>query len=134
MSMCQVTLAVAVGLLFLSGEPLRAQQHTLTVGTCQADAAQWGDLQLRTQYNKAQVNQLTNGTRNQTEIAQLRVTEVIERAIEMRDCIKVDAEHAHQYTDIAAFYGCVKSDRLQAFIERHGLVAQFAQEDAKGLR
>jgi hypothetical protein len=62
------------------------------------------------------------------------VTEVIERAIEMRDCVKVDSEHAHMYNDIAAFYSCVKSDRLQAFIERHGLVAQFAQEDAKGLR
>ena len=134
MTMCQVTLAVAAGLLLLFVEPLRAQQHTLTVGTCQADSAQWGDLQLRTQYNKAQVSQLTNGTRNQTEIAQLRVAEVIERAIEMRDCIKVDAEHAHLYNDIAAFYSCVKSDRLQAFIERHGLVAQFAQEDAKGLR
>jgi len=127
-------LTLAVGLFFLAVGPLRAQQRALSVGGCQADAASWGDQQLRTQYNKAQMGQLTNGTRNQTEVAQLRVTEVIERAIEMRDCMKVDPEHAHMYNDIAAFYSSVKSDRLQAFIERHGLVAQFAQEDAKGLR
>jgi CelD/BcsL family acetyltransferase involved in cellulose biosynthesis len=132
MTMRQLTLAV--GLLFLAVEPMRAQQHTPTISACQEDAASWGDLQVRTQYNKAQVNQLTNGTRNQTEVAQLRVTEVIERAIEMRDCMKVDPERSHLYSDIAAFYSSVKSDRLQAFIERHGLVAQFAQEDAKGLR
>jgi CelD/BcsL family acetyltransferase involved in cellulose biosynthesis len=132
MTMCRLVLAM--GLLFLVVEPLGAQQHTPSAGRCQADAALWGDLQLRTQYNKAQVDQLTNGTRNQTEVARLRVTEVIERAIEMRDCMKVDAEHSHLYSDIAAFYSSVKSDRLQAFIERHGLVAQFAQEDAKGLR
>jgi len=132
MTICRLTLAV--GLLFLAVEPIKAQQHTLTISVCQEDAALWGDLQLRTQYNKAQVNQLTNGTRNQTEVAQLRVTEVIERAIEMRDCMKVDPERSHLYSDVAAFYSSVKSDRLQAFIERHGLVAQFAQEDAKGLR
>jgi len=127
-------LPLAVGLLFVAVGPLRAQEHALTAGRCQADAASWGDSQLRTQYNKAQVNQLTNGTRNETSVAQLRVTEIIERAIEMRDCAKVDAERSHVYSDVAAFYSSVKSDRLQAFIERHGLVAQFAQEDAKGLR
>jgi len=132
MTMRQLTLAL--GLLFAAVGPLKAQQHTLTAGRCQADAGSWGDPQLRTQYNKAQVNQLTNGTRNETEVAQLRVTEIIERAIEMRDCAKLDAERSHLYSDIAAFYSGVKSDRLQAFIERHGLVAQFAQEDAKGLR
>ncbi|HXW61976.1 MAG TPA: hypothetical protein VEJ45_05205 [Candidatus Acidoferrales bacterium] len=133
MNVRQVT--VALGLLLLAVGPLKAQQqHARSPGVCQEDAALWGAPELRTQYNKAQVNQLTNGTRNQTEVAQLRVTEIIERAIEMRDCTKVDPEHSHMYSDIAAFYSGVKSDRLQAFIERHGLVAQFAQEDAKGLR
>jgi hypothetical protein len=57
--MRQITLVVA--LLFLAVEPLKAQQHTPTVALCQAHAALWGEPQLRTQYNKAQVSQLTNG-------------------------------------------------------------------------
>jgi hypothetical protein len=132
MTLRQVALAGL--LLFVAVELLKAQQQAPTADVCRADAARWGDAKLQAQYSEAQLNHMQNGTRNETEVAHLRMTEILQRAIEMRTCIKVDLVYEHKYADIVHFYSSVKGDRLQAFIERHGLMAQFAQEDAQGLR
>jgi hypothetical protein len=132
MAIRQVVLAGL--LLFVAVELLTAQQQAPSVDVCRADAARWGDAKLQAQYSEAQINHMQNGIRNETEVAHLRMTEILQRAIEMRTCMKVDSVFERKYTDIVHFYSSVKGDRLQAFIERHGLMAQFAQEDAQGLR
>lgn len=126
--------ALAGLLLFVTVELLTAQQQAPTADVCRADAARWGDAKLQAQYSEAQIDHMQNGSRNATEVARLRMTEILQRAIEMRTCMKVDSVYEHKYSDIVHFYSGVKADRLQAFIERHGLMAQFAQEDAQGLR
>lgn len=126
-------ITVFVVLLFSLPTP-QVQEHAPTLEVCRADVAIWGNLDTNGEYLKADTESQRNGTPNRTEIARLPIGEIRGRMKEMSQCRHVDPSRDDLYFQTASFYDGVRADRWWHFIVRHGLAAQFEQEDAEGKR
>lgn len=100
----------------------------------QADAAVWYNDADADAYADAQSALAENGTRSNNQYMMLPIVEVHARAKEMIQCIKVDPEPRTLYRIVRDFYMEVVSDRDFRFLQRHRLIQQEREEDAKGLR
>ena len=114
--------------------PATGQEHAPTAAQCQADAAVWGDTDIRIEFENAETAFLRNGTPNRTDVNRLAAEEVRARITEMAQCEKVDAPRITQYGDVASFYNEVFSARMFNFISRHDFWPQFKLEDSQGKR
>jgi len=95
-----------------------ADDHAPTVAQCQADQRLWW-------------NQLDN---DKEAISKLTVRQLNERSGEMNQCGIVDKQHVESYSRTAAMFHLEIENRLRRFLERHGLMKQFVDEDRAGKR
>jgi hypothetical protein len=106
-------------LLFLvsaSFNPLAAQEvkHAPSIAQCRADQRLWSAEAQGRQFNL------------------ISYMELVARADQMGQCSTVDPEFAFKYFDNLTAYSTESERRLQDFVMRHGLFAQFKAEDAHG--
>ena len=116
--------AKAVGILLLlictvSTKAQSTKQHAFTVTQCRTDQSQW--LTKLTVPNKA-------GT--QTVLAGALLSWVFE----MSQCVTVDQPNTAKYLDVERMAIALVADRMNDFINRHGLTEQFFNEDVAGKR
>ena len=113
-----------------------AQQQSLTVARCRADAASWGNVDKFNEYVKAedQYKDPEKPNPNSTELARLPLNEILKRALEMADCDSLDSRTDAPYARTAYMYEHIWGDRMVNFLGRHNLWQQFQKEDAEGKR
>ena len=73
-------------------------------------------------------------TENKNPVEKMSFKEINLRMRKMSICLSVDQQNAGKYSSMADFYSSVQKDRYRRFIQRHGLMAQFFDEDAAGMR
>jgi hypothetical protein len=113
-----------------------AQQQSLTVARCRADAASWGNVDKFNEYLKVedQYKDSQKPNPNNTELARLPMNEILKRAREMADCGDLDDRTDAPYARTAYMYEHIWGDRMLNFLGRHNLWQQFQKEDAEGKR
>jgi hypothetical protein len=122
-----VSLAVCSPLVCSIGE---SQKHPPSMTQCRSDAADWN-------------REEDVGPKDKDVGYQLSFGELLKRQGEMLDCMTLDAQHGPEgqgvkvrtsYEKITHIYTTAMYSRYQHFLDRHHLVAQFLEEDEKGLR
>ena len=66
--------------------------------------------------------------------ARLSFQNLRERVVEMSQCAVVDEARAYHYMNLVSQYLLAREVRLDNFLERHNLTAQFLAEDGAGKR
>lgn len=91
-------------------------QHAPTAAQCHADLRLWWD-------------------ESRTTIESLQAGTLEEREREMQACASVlQGNEASDSSSLKGIYDGHLAKRMESFLIRHGLLGQFAEEDAKGAR
>ena len=127
-------LGLLVAILFTVPAFAQEIKHAPTVEQCRADVALWHNLKIFTEYNSAQTAWASDGVPNRTPTAQLPLSTIQSRLLEMAVCTDVDKPNHATYYETNQFYAGVVHDRYVRFLKRHGLMDQLWAEDAAGER
>lgn len=103
----------------VSAKAQSAKQNALTLAQCRTDQAQW--LAKLTVPNQAGTKSVLAGA-------------LLSWIYEMNQCVKLDEANTTKYLDIERMAIAIVSDRMNDFINRHGLTEQFFDEDVAGKR
>ena len=109
------TYSVLAALVWFASAISFAQDHTPTVAQCQADQQSWSSA-------------------TDESISRLSFQNLRERVVEMSQCAVVDEARAYHYMNLVSQYLLAREVRLDNFLERHNLTAQFLAEDGAGKR
>jgi len=110
------------------------QEHAPNVDICRANQTAWGNAQAKLDYGTKEKQDVTQGLKNTTAVAELSYRQLLSRRDEILTCASIDAPNSDQYMKAFNFYAQVAGDRFENFIIRHNLMQRFLREDAAGLR
>jgi hypothetical protein len=109
-------------LLAISTVAGSTQDHAPTKDQCRADYNLWSSAATLSAKDIAE------------SLDKLPAEEMSKRTHEMAQCFFVDTARSAQYNAQTASYNLALRTREENFLRRHGLMDQFLDEDAKGLR
>jgi hypothetical protein len=127
----KIRLLLPLALLLVA--PMTAHvERAPTPRQCRTDADTWNIPQWPVFVpNEAEFLDLANSvTRDQA----VNSKTVDARRAELTACVKVDSVHATRYSQASRAYTIGEMGRMANFIQRHGLMGQFYQEDEQGQR
>jgi len=130
--------AILLAVLFLAlfASPTSGQQHALTQGQCQADAAAWGPSG-SSLWNTLDLSKPNPGSFGVASSDKATIEEINQRVQEMAQCVQMASPfdvYRRDYIDTQLFYAYVTWQRMHDFLLRHNLRDQFLQEDREGKR
>jgi hypothetical protein len=124
-------------LLLLSVSPMAGRQGVVRVpplAQCRADADAWGIPGAMPPGVWDSPDDEFNNFRSKMDVQTPTTTVLNARNDELMECVNTDRLYSSRYTLASLVYKIAMLEREGHFLDRHGLVSQFYQEDDQGKR